>query len=119
MYRCYPNNIPVVGLPRSNQRPRDLWEFMRLSCLQVRFVDNRPQVFAEVVDMPAPTPLVSVRAKRASPVTASPPAIAIPPAETAHVLSVSLSKVYDLMRKGELSSYRDGRSRRVLMELDS
>ena len=65
--------------------------------------------------MPAPTPLVSVRAKRASPVTASPPAIAIPPAETAHVLSVSLSKVYDLMRKGELSSYRDGRSRRVLM----
>ena len=43
------------------------------------------------------------------------PTSGMSPAETARVLSVSLSKVYDLMRKGELSSYRDGRSRRVLM----
>ena len=42
-------------------------------------------------------------------------ALAVPPAEAANLLSLSLSEVYERMRAGELQSYQDGRARRVPM----
>lgn len=50
--------------------------------------------------------------KRAQP---SPP-LAVPPLEAARLLSLGMTKIYRLMRTGELISYRDGRARRITME---
>jgi excisionase family DNA binding protein len=38
---------------------------------------------------------------------------AVPPREAARLLSISLTRLYELMRAGELVSYRDGRARRI------
>jgi excisionase family DNA binding protein len=43
------------------------------------------------------------------------PPLAVPPLEAARLLSLGVSRVYALMRDGELRSYIDGRSRRVTM----
>jgi excisionase family DNA binding protein len=40
-------------------------------------------------------------------------AIAVPPAEASRLLSVSLSRLYALLRAGELDSYAEGRARRI------
>ena len=40
-------------------------------------------------------------------------ALAVPPREAARMLSLSLSRVYELLRNGELESYQDGRARRI------
>jgi excisionase family DNA binding protein len=40
----------------------------------------------------------------------------VPPLEAGRLLSFSLTKVYELMRTGELASFMDGRSRRVTVE---
>jgi excisionase family DNA binding protein len=42
--------------------------------------------------------------------------LAVPPLEAGRLLSFSLTKVYELMRTGELASFMDGRSRRVTVE---
>jgi excisionase family DNA binding protein len=55
--------------------------------------------------MPAPAPLPS----------ASTAPLAVPPREAARLLSVSLSKIYTLMRTGQLDSFMDGGSRRITM----
>jgi len=52
------------------------------------------------------------RAARSSP-SMSP--LAVPPREASRLLSMSMSRLYGLMRAGELESYRDGRSRRITM----
>ena len=39
--------------------------------------------------------------------------LAVPPRQAGHLLSLSLSKIYGLMRTGELDSYSHGRTRRV------
>jgi excisionase family DNA binding protein len=44
------------------------------------------------------------------------PAISVPPLEAARMLSICQSRVYGLMRNGELESYQDGRSRRIPVE---
>jgi len=41
--------------------------------------------------------------------------LAVPPREASRLLSVGMSRLYQLMRTGELESYRDGRSRRITM----
>jgi excisionase family DNA binding protein len=41
--------------------------------------------------------------------------LAVTPAEAGKLLGVCMSKLYVLLRSGELRSFRDGRSRRVLM----
>jgi excisionase family DNA binding protein len=41
------------------------------------------------------------------------PPLAVPPAEAARLLSLSLARLYRLMRDGELQSYLDGRTRRI------
>ena len=43
-------------------------------------------------------------------------AISVPPLEAARMLSICQSRVYGLMRNGELESYQDGRSRRITVE---
>jgi len=37
----------------------------------------------------------------------------VPPLEAARLLSLGMTKIYRLMRAGELVSYRDGRARRI------
>jgi excisionase family DNA binding protein len=44
------------------------------------------------------------------------PPLAVPPQEASRLLSVGMSRLYKLMRTGELESYRDGRSRRITMD---
>jgi excisionase family DNA binding protein len=41
--------------------------------------------------------------------------LAVPPREAGHMLSLSLSEVYERLRNGELASYVDGRARRVIV----
>src|SRR5262245_58243845 len=55
---------------------------------------------------------LSRREKRAQPSLSVAP-LAVPPREAARLLSVSLTRLYELMRAGELVSYRDGRARRI------
>ena len=43
------------------------------------------------------------------------PPLAVPPLEAARLLSLGMSHLYELMRTGELVSYRDGRARRITM----
>jgi excisionase family DNA binding protein len=62
------------------------------------------------------TPLPSPRKRGSSRDLSASSAIAVPPAEAGRLLSVSLSKIYDLMRDGELQSYRDGRNRRITVK---
>src|SRR5262245_53420527 len=40
---------------------------------------------------------------------------AVPPLEAARLLSLSTTRIYELMRVGRLISYRDGRARRITM----
>ena len=49
-----------------------------------------------------------------SPRTTTPP-LAVPAKEAGRLLSVSLSRLYELLRNGELQSYVDGYNRRVTM----
>jgi excisionase family DNA binding protein len=42
--------------------------------------------------------------------------LAVPPSAAGHMLSLSLSEVYERMRNGELDSYADGRARRITMK---
>ena len=42
-------------------------------------------------------------------------AIAVPPRAASRMLSLSLSKVYELLRAGELASYSEGKARRVIV----
>jgi len=53
--------------------------------------------------------------KRAARPSLSMPPLAVPPREAGRLLSVGMSRLYQLMRTGELESYRDGRSRRITM----
>jgi excisionase family DNA binding protein len=46
---------------------------------------------------------------------AQPSPLAVPPLEAARLLSLGMTKIYRLMRAGELESYRDGRARRITM----
>jgi excisionase family DNA binding protein len=39
----------------------------------------------------------------------------VPPREAGRLLSLGESRIYELMRTGELVSYRDGRARRITM----
>jgi excisionase family DNA binding protein len=39
----------------------------------------------------------------------------VPPREAARLLNIGQSRLYKLLRTGELESYRDGRARRVTM----
>jgi excisionase family DNA binding protein len=39
--------------------------------------------------------------------------LAVPPRDACRLLSIGMSRLYDLMRSGELPSYWDGRSRRI------
>jgi excisionase family DNA binding protein len=39
--------------------------------------------------------------------------LAVKPVEAARLLSVCLATIYDLMRRGELPSFRTGRARRI------
>jgi excisionase family DNA binding protein len=41
--------------------------------------------------------------------------LAVSPREAARLLSLGVSRVYQLMRAGELQNYEDGRARRILM----
>jgi excisionase family DNA binding protein len=41
--------------------------------------------------------------------------LAVPPSQAARMLSVGISRLYRLLRTGKLVSYRDGRSRRILV----
>jgi excisionase family DNA binding protein len=41
------------------------------------------------------------------------PPLAVPAKEASRLLSLSLSRLYELLRAGELESYADGNSRRV------
>ena len=41
--------------------------------------------------------------------------LAVPPQEASRLLSLGMSRLYELMRTGELVSYRDGRARRITM----
>ena len=43
------------------------------------------------------------------------PPLAVPTKEAGRLLSLSLSRLYELLRAGELQSYEDGYSRRVTM----
>jgi excisionase family DNA binding protein len=52
-----------------------------------------------------------VRSKQPS----STPPLAVPPQEAARLLSNGISRIYKLMRCGELESYEDGRARRIPM----
>ena len=49
-----------------------------------------------------------------SPRTPTPP-LAVSPKEASRLLSVSLSRLYELLRRGALRSYADGCNRRVTM----
>lgn len=42
--------------------------------------------------------------------------LAVPPLEAGRLLSLGISRVYALMRAGELQSYQDGNARRITME---
>jgi excisionase family DNA binding protein len=42
--------------------------------------------------------------------------LAVPPLEAARLLSLGMTKIYRLMRTGELVSYRDCRARRITTE---
>jgi excisionase family DNA binding protein len=42
--------------------------------------------------------------------------LVVPPRDACRLLSIGMSRLYDLMRSGELSSYLDGRSRRITMK---
>jgi excisionase family DNA binding protein len=56
------------------------------------------------------------RARRgtpAAPVGLTP--LAVSPNEACHLLSIRLSRLYELMRTGELASYAEGRLRRIPM----
>src|SRR5262249_7108106 len=57
---------------------------------------------------------LSRQEKRAQPSPSVAP-LAVKPLEAARLLSLSLTKIYMLMRSGELRSYRDGRARRIMM----
>jgi excisionase family DNA binding protein len=54
------------------------------------------------------------RQEKRAPSFSAPP-LAVPPREASRLLSVGMSRLYQLMRTGELESYRDGRSRRITM----
>ena len=43
------------------------------------------------------------------------PPLAVPTKEASRLLSLSMSRLYELLRNGELQSYEDGGSRRVVM----
>src|SRR5262245_56124830 len=58
---------------------------------------------------------LSRQEKRAARPSRSMPPLAVPPREASRLLSVGMSRLYQLMRTGELESYRDGRSRRITM----
>jgi len=55
---------------------------------------------------------MSTHEKRAQPSPSVAP-LAVPPLEAARLLSLGMTKIYRLMRAGELVSYRDGRARRI------
>jgi excisionase family DNA binding protein len=42
--------------------------------------------------------------------------IVVPPRQACRLLSMGLTRLYELLNKGELESYRDGRSRRITTE---
>ena len=42
--------------------------------------------------------------------------LAVPPLEAARMLSLGLSRLYQLMRTGELDAFHSGRSRRITVE---
>ena len=65
--------------------------------------------------MPAPTPLPHATLPAPSAQTSVTP-LAVPPSAAGHMLSLSLSEVYERMRDGELESYQDGRARRITMK---
>jgi len=52
--------------------------------------------------------------KRAQPPPSIAP-LAVRPSEAARMLSIGISRMYKLLRTGALVSYRDGRSRRVVV----
>ena len=52
--------------------------------------------------------------KRAQPPPSVAP-LAVPPSQAALMLSMGISRLYRLLRTGVLQSYRDGRSRRVVV----
>jgi excisionase family DNA binding protein len=54
--------------------------------------------FTKLRDSPAPEP------------------VSVPPREAARLLNVGQSRLYKLLRDGELESYRDGRARRITMK---
>jgi len=51
----------------------------------------------------------------ASPPPTSATPLAVPPLEAARLLSICITRVYRLMRAGELRSFHSGRSRRITM----
>jgi excisionase family DNA binding protein len=55
------------------------------------------------------------REKRAQPPSSVAAPLAVRPSEAARMLSMGISRMYKLLRTGALTSYRDGRSRRVLV----
>jgi len=57
---------------------------------------------------------LSRQEKRARPLASVTP-LAVPPLEAARLLSLGMTKIYRLMRSGELESYKDGRARRITM----
>ena len=57
---------------------------------------------------------LSRREKRTPPLPSVAP-LAVPPSQAARMLSIGISRMYKLLRTGALVSYRDGRSRRVVV----
>jgi len=48
-----------------------------------------------------------------TPIRPTPAPLAVPPREACLMLSVGMSRLYKLLRTGELESYLDGRARRI------
>jgi excisionase family DNA binding protein len=61
----------------------------------------------------SPSSLPSTRSIERSSAAPSVAAIAVTPREACRLLSLGGSRVYDLMKSGELVSYQDGRARRI------
>jgi excisionase family DNA binding protein len=65
--------------------------------------------------MSASAPSARATSLRGSTTPSPPPVtpLAVPPREACRLLSLGISRIYALMRTGELASYGDGRARRI------
>jgi excisionase family DNA binding protein len=102
-----PTSIPARGLQRNSRRIIGCWGGVLCACDSRSIIDAAPLAPSEVSTMSAPAPLPSSNA----PAPVAP--LVVTPREACRLLSVCLSRLYVMLRSGELDNFYCGRARRI------